>query len=44
MWNMVFEAGRMLVSDDVKIEIDGAIVRKVEPAGEAPEVAGAAQS
>ena len=27
-WNMVLEGGRLLVSEDVKIEIDGALVRK----------------
>jgi polyisoprenoid-binding protein YceI len=43
-WNVVFEAGRMLVGDDVTIEIDGAFVRKTEPAPETQQAAGPAQS
>ena len=31
-WNVALEAGRMLVSDDVRLEIDGAFVRKLEEA------------
>jgi polyisoprenoid-binding protein YceI len=34
-WNMVLEAGRMLLSEEVKIEIDGAFVRKAEKPAEA---------
>jgi polyisoprenoid-binding protein YceI len=30
-WNMALEAGRVLVGDDVRIEIDGAFVHKPEP-------------
>ncbi len=29
-WNVVLEGGRLLASEDVKIEIDGALVRKAE--------------
>jgi polyisoprenoid-binding protein YceI len=33
-WNMVLEGGRLLAGEEVKIEIDGAIVRKADtPAG-----------
>ena len=31
-WNMVLEGGRLVVSEDVKIEIDGALVHKPEAA------------
>jgi polyisoprenoid-binding protein YceI len=31
-WNMVLEGGRLVVSEEVKIEIDGALVRKAETA------------
>lgn len=34
-WNMVLEAGRMLLSEEVKLEIDGALVRKAEMPAEA---------
>lgn len=34
-WNMVLEAGRMLLSEEVKIEIDGAFLRKAEKPAEA---------
>jgi polyisoprenoid-binding protein YceI len=34
-WNMVLEAGRMLLSEEVQIEIDGALVRKAEKPVEA---------
>lgn len=34
-WNMVLDAGRMLLSEEVKIEIDGAFVRKAEKRAEA---------
>ena len=34
-WNVVFEAGRMLLSEEVQIEIDGALVRKAEKPAEA---------
>lgn len=29
-WNQVLEAGRLLVGDEIKLEIEGALVRKVE--------------
>jgi polyisoprenoid-binding protein YceI len=31
-WNMVMEAGRLLVSDEAKLEIDSELVRKLESA------------
>jgi polyisoprenoid-binding protein YceI len=38
-WNYVLEGGRVLVSEEVKIEIDGAFVRKVEKPAEAKATA-----
>ena len=34
-WNQVLEAGRLLVSEDVKLEIDAALIRKVAAVTEA---------
>ena len=34
-WNQVLEAGRLLVGDQIKLEIEGALVRKVEAAAPA---------
>ena len=31
-WNMIMEAGRLLVSDEAKLEIDSELVRKLETA------------
>jgi polyisoprenoid-binding protein YceI len=35
-WNQVLEAGRLLVGDDIKLEVEGALVRKLAAPAAAP--------
>lgn len=38
-WNMILEAGRLLVGEEAKLEIDTELVRKLEPVAEEEETA-----